>query len=68
MLYSVGNVASYRRLQNLSFVRKLVTNPIHRENILRLAGFDFNFATDILDMGINCAFVGFKCHTMNGIQ
>src|SRR5574341_288094 len=52
----------------ISFIRKLITDTIDCQNILRLAGFDFDLTAKVLDMRVNCAFIGFKGHAMDCIQ
>ena len=51
-----------------SFVYKLITDTVDGQNILRLAGFDFDLAANILDMRVDGAFVRFKCHAMDCVQ
>jgi hypothetical protein len=57
-----------KSLDDVSFIRELISNTINRKNILRLASFEFNLAADIFDMRVNGAFIGFKRYAMDGIQ
>src|SRR5690349_7973879 len=50
-----------------SFIHKLITNAIDRQNVLRLTGFDFDFMADILNMRVNRALIGLKRDPMNRI-
>src|SRR5215212_3434321 len=51
-----------------SFIHKLITNAIDGQNVLRLTGFEFDLAADVLNMRIDGAFIRFKCHAVDGIQ
>jgi hypothetical protein len=50
-----------------SFIHKFITNTINCQNILWLAGLDFDLAANILDMRVNRTFIGFKRYTMDCI-
>ena len=39
------------------FIRKFITDTVNGKNIFRLAGFDFNLPANILNVGIDGAFV-----------
>ena len=51
-----------------SFIRKLISNAIDSQNILRLTRLDFNFMANIFDVCIDRALIRFKRDHMNCIR
>src|SRR5215216_204905 len=56
-----------KSLGDVSFIHKFITNTINCQNILWLAGLEFDLAADILDMRVNRTFIGFKRYAMDCI-
>src|SRR5688572_25226194 len=65
---TTAGVDEERSDDDVSFIRKLITNTIHSQNIFRLTGFDFDLAANVLDVRVDRTFIGFKCYAMDRIQ